>query len=222
VEVRPGDQTDQTGEPRGDRDRVIETLKAAFVEGRLAKEEFDYRVGQALAAYAEIDALTADIAATPPAAKQAARRPAQQPDEPPLLTREAYNKRLVARGTFRGAGGIGLLAAIAMTAGTGNPFVGVMVGVVLGVFTAGVLAAFLTFLSWALEKNQGSQSTPPPSARAAKRLAAADQADQPGHAGHADQADQADQPGQPGQHRQVGPGQTAKGQWYAARALATQ
>lgn len=33
-----------------DRDRAIEVLKAAFVEGRLTKEELDLRVGQAFVA----------------------------------------------------------------------------------------------------------------------------------------------------------------------------
>jgi hypothetical protein len=44
---------------------VIGTLKAAFVQGRLVKDEFDLRVGQALAprTYAELAALTADLPA---------------------------------------------------------------------------------------------------------------------------------------------------------------
>ena len=46
-----------------DREQVIGTLKAAFVQGRLVKDEFDLRVGQALAprTYAELAALTADL-----------------------------------------------------------------------------------------------------------------------------------------------------------------
>jgi Domain of unknown function (DUF1707) len=63
-----------------DRERVIGTLKAAFVQGRLAKDEFDLRVGQTLAAltYAELAALIADLPAgladaAPP--RCAARRP---------------------------------------------------------------------------------------------------------------------------------------------------
>jgi hypothetical protein len=44
---------------------VIDMLKAAFVQGRLTWDEFDMRVGQALAArgYARLAALTADIPA---------------------------------------------------------------------------------------------------------------------------------------------------------------
>jgi DUF1707 SHOCT-like domain len=46
-----------------DRDRVIDLLKAAFVHGRLTKDELDERLGRALAArtYAELAALTADL-----------------------------------------------------------------------------------------------------------------------------------------------------------------
>jgi hypothetical protein len=103
VEARPSDEIEGTDEPRADRERVIETLKAAFVQGRIGKEEFDKRVGQALAAFAALDAVTADIPAVRPAA-QALRSAAL----PARGAREAYNKRLVARGTAGGAGGIGL------------------------------------------------------------------------------------------------------------------
>ena len=48
-----------------DRDQVIGVLKAAFVQGMLAKDEFDLRVGQAFASrtYADLAALTADLPA---------------------------------------------------------------------------------------------------------------------------------------------------------------
>ena len=48
-----------------DRERVIDLLKAAFVQGRLVRDEFDVRVGQALASCtcAELVAVTADIPA---------------------------------------------------------------------------------------------------------------------------------------------------------------
>jgi hypothetical protein len=46
-----------------DRERVIGVLKAAFVQGRLAKDEFDARAGHALTArsHAALAALTADL-----------------------------------------------------------------------------------------------------------------------------------------------------------------
>jgi hypothetical protein len=57
-----------------DRERVVEVLKAAFVQGRLDQGELDGRVGQALASrtYAELAALTVDIPADP-APRQPAR-----------------------------------------------------------------------------------------------------------------------------------------------------
>jgi len=62
---------------RADREQVIGALKAAFVAGMLAKEEFDLRVGQALAARtgAELAVLTVGL----PAGLTAARpsRPAR-------------------------------------------------------------------------------------------------------------------------------------------------
>ncbi len=48
-----------------DREQVIDVLKAAFVQGRLTKNEFDTRVGQALASrtHGDLAAVTADIPA---------------------------------------------------------------------------------------------------------------------------------------------------------------
>ena len=72
VVAGPGDEIAAGAEGRGhlrashaDREQVIGTLKAAFVQGRLVKDEFDLRVGQALAhqTYAELAALTADLPA---------------------------------------------------------------------------------------------------------------------------------------------------------------
>jgi Domain of unknown function (DUF1707) len=68
----PGDKTAAGGgslghlrASRADREQAIDLLKAAFVQERLTKDEFDLRVGQLLASrtYAELAALTADIPA---------------------------------------------------------------------------------------------------------------------------------------------------------------
>jgi len=68
----PGDELAAGAGGRGhlrashaDREQVIGMLKAAFVQGRLAKDELDMRVGQALASrtYADLAALTADLPA---------------------------------------------------------------------------------------------------------------------------------------------------------------
>jgi hypothetical protein len=89
--AEPGDEIAAGAGGRGhlrashaDREQVIGTLKAAFVQGMLAKDEFDLRVGQTLASrtYAELTAVTADLpagltAAQPPRtpARATARKP---------------------------------------------------------------------------------------------------------------------------------------------------
>jgi len=85
-----------------DREQVIEALKDAFVQGMLAKDEFDLRVGQTLASqtYADLAALTADLPSGPPAT-----RPARLPA--PL------RRRPLARAAA-GAGACLVIAAVAL------------------------------------------------------------------------------------------------------------
>jgi len=68
----PGDEIATGAGGRGrlrashaDREQVIDTLKAAFVQGRLDKDEFDLREGQTFAArtYAQLAVITADLLA---------------------------------------------------------------------------------------------------------------------------------------------------------------
>ena len=61
----PGAQAAGLRASRADRERVIDLLKAAFVQDRLDRDEFDARIGQALASrtYGELAAVTADIPA---------------------------------------------------------------------------------------------------------------------------------------------------------------
>jgi len=63
-----------------DREQTIDALKAAFVQGRLTKDEFDARVGQTFGArtYAELATVTADI----PAGLGGARPPRKPPRRP--------------------------------------------------------------------------------------------------------------------------------------------
>jgi hypothetical protein len=67
VTPEPGAQPAAAGlrASRADRERVIDLLKAAFVQGRLDRDEFDARIGQAVASrtYGELAAVTADIPA---------------------------------------------------------------------------------------------------------------------------------------------------------------
>ena len=69
-----------------EREQVIDLLKAAFVQGRLAMDEFDLRVGWALTSRtcAQLAALTADIPASLTKA------------QPPQPTRESGNKKTTA------------------------------------------------------------------------------------------------------------------------------
>jgi hypothetical protein len=83
---------------RVEREQVIDVLKAAFVQGRLDRDEFDLRVGRALASrtYADLAALTADIPARPARAR------------PPEPARESVSKKAVAATACATAAWIGL------------------------------------------------------------------------------------------------------------------
>jgi hypothetical protein len=62
-----------------DRDQAIDTLKVAFVQGRLAMDEFDARIGQVLTAgtRAELAVVTADLPAGLAGARP--RKPSRRP-----------------------------------------------------------------------------------------------------------------------------------------------
>lgn len=77
----PGDEQSAAAARRGrlraspgEREQVIDTLKVAFVQDRLTKDEFDARVSQALAVrtYAQLTEVTADL---PPGLAGARTRP---------------------------------------------------------------------------------------------------------------------------------------------------
>ena len=126
------------------REQVIAALKAAYVQGRLTKEEFDLRVGQALAIYAELDALTADIPAAPPAVTARAE-----------LAREAANKKMIRQGT---AGVAGLTFVLVTALGAPhNPALAVTVAALLTCFVTVLTAGLLTLLSWAMDRRSGAQ-----------------------------------------------------------------
>ncbi len=83
----PGDELAAAAAGRGrlrvshaEREQVIGTLKAAFVAGRLAKDEFDLRVSQAFASrtYAELAAVTDGLPPEPAAVQSPG--PARTPD----------------------------------------------------------------------------------------------------------------------------------------------
>jgi hypothetical protein len=86
-----------------DREQVIETLKTAFVDGRLTRDELDVRAGRALAArtYTDLAALTADISPAP----------AEPAAAVPTRTRAPARRRPLARAA--GQSGICLIIAAA-------------------------------------------------------------------------------------------------------------
>jgi hypothetical protein len=91
-----------------DREQVIAELKAAFVQGRLDKDELEERAGRAVASrtYGELAALTADIPDPAPAAA------APSSAAPAAAARAGTPGRTLARGVKRA--GICLLAAAAL------------------------------------------------------------------------------------------------------------
>jgi hypothetical protein len=126
---------------RADREQVIGTLKAAFVQGMLAKDEFDLRVSQTFAArtYAELATVTSDL----PAGLTDSR--------PPEVARESVNKKAVAVV----AGATAVLAGM-LAAESAVPWVW-FGGIVLVLLFAVPTAWLLLFHDW-LDKRAGRRS----------------------------------------------------------------
>jgi hypothetical protein len=95
------------GAPHADREQAIEVLKAAFVQGRLTKDEFGARVGQAFRSqtHAELTEVTADL----PAGLMEARAPHQLTQTRPRLS---MNAALSAGAFVMLAALVGMMAAI--------------------------------------------------------------------------------------------------------------
>jgi len=154
-----------------DREQAIHVLKAAFVQGRLAKDEFDLRIGQALASRtnADLATLTADVPAGPTRAR---------PPEPARESKSVPAPKTVARVTAASAGASMVLIGAELIVNGGNPGIGLLVVGLTGSLVAVLIAALLTFLSRVLEKSSGkrpSQGTPPhATGPVAQQLAAAD------------------------------------------------
>jgi Domain of unknown function (DUF1707) len=134
-----------------DREQVIDTLKAAFVQGRLAKEEFDLRVGQTFASrtYAEIAALTADL----PAGLIRANPPR---DPAPAQAQQPVNKALMWGACVIIVGAAGSIVAALTT----DTFLLLLLGV-LAILMATPVAGTLMLDSWR-EKRSGGQLPPRP------------------------------------------------------------
>jgi hypothetical protein len=159
--AEPGDEIAAAAGGRGhlrashaDREQVIGALKAAFVQGMLAKDEFGLRMGQAFASrtYADLAAVTADL----PAGLAAA-----QPPEP---ARESANKKKKAVAALACAtpATVGVLFALPPIP-DGSPFavpVMLLMFVLFGAVSTGWL---LLFHAWLDERagRQSAQGLPP-------------------------------------------------------------
>jgi hypothetical protein len=162
-----------------DREQAIDVLKAAFVQGRLTKDEFSLRVGQVLASrtYADLGALTADI----PGWVTSAQPPAGHAREPGRV----LSFKTAARVGAVGASPAVASAAVVMMQSSGVPAVaGVLLVGLTGVFAAGLLTALLMFLSWVVRRSQRGPAQGPPSGPAglaSKRQTPARQLPPAGH-----------------------------------------
>ena len=109
-----------------DRERVIDTVKAAFARGQLTAGELDARVGQALTArtYAELATVTLSIPARP----DPARAPKPAPAQPPRPRNRLVNR------------GVCAITATTLAAG-------VLVGIVAGAAAAVIVAMFMLNLA---------------------------------------------------------------------------
>ncbi len=151
----PGDEIAAGAGDRGhlrashaDREQVVGTLKSAFVQGMLAKDEFDQRVGQALASrtYAELAALTADLPAglAPALPPQPGRAAGGQP---------VLRPGQIATGATTLYAGAWVYALLSPSAGE-NPLAGVLV--MLGGFV--YLCVLAVALGVALENRRDKRS----------------------------------------------------------------
>ena len=158
-----------------DREQVIDTLKTAFVHGRLTRDELDARTGRALAArtYADLAALTADIPPAPTATR---------PAPPPVPVR----RRPLARAAA-GSGSCLVIAAAAVWAaiilpadqGGSSPWIGLMVLLaVSGLWTAVGIMGYAVFTAWD-ERSSRGQLPPRPG-----QGGQAPEVQRPGQVGH--------------------------------------
>ena len=132
----------------GDREQAVDVLKAAFVHGRLTKDEFDQRVGRAFASrtYADLDALTADI----PDAVTSAQPSVERAGEPGRVLSFKTAARVGAVGAFPSmASALVVVQSSRVPAGAGGLLVGLT-----GLFVAGLLTALLMLVSWVVRRSQ--------------------------------------------------------------------
>ena len=127
-----------------DREYVIDTVKTAFVQGRLTKDELDLRVGQVLAArtYADLVALTADL----PGGLIA--------DQPPGQTVPAQAQPAVNKALLWSSWAVLLLIISFMGGAFPVVYLGMMAVGVLPLLIVAPLAVALTLDSWRQKRSR--------------------------------------------------------------------
>ncbi len=147
---------DQLRASHADREQVIDTLKNAFVHGRLTKDELDARAGQALAArtHADLAALTADIPPAPAAAR---------PTRPPAPARRRPLARAAAKSgicLIITAAAIGAVILLPVDPGGPGPWGGLIVLLaVSGLWTALGIMGYAVFTAW--DERSSRRQLPP-------------------------------------------------------------
>ena len=147
-----------------EREQVINILEAAFVDGRLTKDELDARVGQTIAArtHAELATVTVDI---------------PSPPEPVRVVRRHSGNKAAMRAVKAGA--CAVAAATLAVSVVGGMMAGAAVAVIIAImmvilgalvtaFVAAVIAAALK-LEARHRRRSGGQISPPESGGQASR-----------------------------------------------------
>ena len=143
---------------RADREQAVDVLKAAFVQGRLSKDEFDLRVGQVFASrtYGDLGALTADLPDSVTSAQPSPDR-AREPGR-------ALSFKTAVRVGAVGAGPSMASAAVVLIQAGGVPAVaGVLLVGLTGLSVALLLAVLLMLMSWVVRRSLREPAQGPPS-----------------------------------------------------------
>jgi hypothetical protein len=149
---------------QADREQVVDTLKEAFVQGRLTKDEFDSRVANALAArtYADLAPLSTDLPATPAGARPPGRPVPARRSVPARPANNAVRNgaRVIAATTVLTAG----LWAAALLSPAGSQALGGLVFAVTFIWFGVVLLAGSAMLESRSRKRSGlnQQAAGPP------------------------------------------------------------
>jgi hypothetical protein len=144
-----------------DRERVIDTLKVAFVQGRLAKDEFDLRMSRTFRSrtYADLAAVTADLPAGPGNAWPVREEPPPGPVPPDDPTR-------IPTALGAGAWAFVWLGLLLIPGSLATQFFALMVLGVVCILVASPVAGGWVLQTWR-ERHTGGQAPPSPRATGA-------------------------------------------------------